>query len=112
MEKKALKEARASVQDTTQNTRAARFSLRFYIGIVLLTTNQPLGWAALLACNAVAIGKQDLFFTCLGFVLYALSWVMLGVGALLAGPEGIRYSRLLIRRGWRYCVQCFKKNKK
>lgn len=99
------------MQDTTRNARTVRFSLRFYIGILLLTTNQPLGWAALLACNAVAIGKQDLFFTCLGFVFYALSWVMLGVGAFLAGPEGIRYSRLLIRRGWRYCAQGFKKKK-
>ena len=90
------------MQDTSGNTRSERFSPRFYIGILLLTINQPLGWVALLVCNAIAIGTHDIFFTYLGFVLYALSWGMLGLGALLAGPEGIRYSRLLAKRGWRY----------
>jgi hypothetical protein len=27
---------------------------------------------------------------------------------LLAGPEGIRYSRLLIKRTWMYCVRFFR----
>ena len=73
-------------------------SSRFWIGIVLLTTNQPLGWGAMLVCDAIAISKHNEFFSYLGISLYALSWGMLGLGALLAGPEGIRYSRLLLKK--------------
>ena len=85
-----------------------KFSLRFWIGIILLTTNKPLGWGAVVACNAIAINKHDEFFLYLGIALYALSWVMLGLGALLAGPEGVRYSRLLLKKAWRYFVRLFK----
>jgi len=49
------------VQDTN-DTITIKFSLRFYIGILLLTTNQPLGWGAMLICNAIAIDRQDIFF--------------------------------------------------
>jgi len=83
-------------------------SSRFWIGIVLLTTNQPLGWGAMLACNAIAISKHNEFFSYLGIALYALSWGMLGLGALLAGPEGIRYSRLLLKKTWQCFIRLFK----
>ncbi|MBA7549292.1 hypothetical protein ES705_41770 [subsurface metagenome] len=96
------------MQDTN-DTSAIKFSLRFYIGILLLTTNQPIGWAAMLICNAVAIDKQNIFFTYLGFAFYALTWGMMGLGVLLAGPEGIRYSRLLLKKGWQYCARFFKR---
>ncbi|MDO9515970.1 MAG: hypothetical protein Q7J01_07740 [Syntrophales bacterium] len=98
------------MQDTNDTTNI-KFSLRFYIGIILLTTNQPIGWAAMAACNAIATSKNDIFFTYLGFVLYALTWGMLGLGVLLAGPEGVRYSRLLLKRGWRYCTRFLKREK-
>jgi len=92
------------VQDPN-DAEIIKFSLRFYVGILLLMANQPLGWLALLICNALAIGRHSIFFTYLGFTLYALSWVVLGVGVLLAGPEGVRYSRLLMKRGWRSCTR-------
>ncbi|MEA1970386.1 MAG: hypothetical protein U9N37_02040 [Thermodesulfobacteriota bacterium] len=85
-----------------------KFSLKFWIGIVLLTTNQPLGWGAMLACDAIAINKHNEFFFYLGIALYALSWGMLGLGALLAGPEGVSYSRLLLKKAWLYFVRLFK----
>jgi len=93
----------------TKDIATFRFSLRFYIGILLLTTNQPLGWGAMLICNAIALNRQDLFFTYLGLGLYALTWGMMGLGVLLAGPEGIRYSRLLLKRGWQYCTHLFQR---
>ncbi len=99
------------MQDTN-DTRSIKFSLKFYIGIILLTTNQPLGWGAMLICNTIAIDKQNIFFTYLGFGFYALSWGMLGLGLLLAGPEGVRYSRLLLKRGWQYCARFFKRGKR
>ncbi|MBW2631090.1 MAG: hypothetical protein JRC90_04910 [Deltaproteobacteria bacterium] len=91
--------------------KTMKFSLKFWIGIVLLTTNQPLGWGAMLACDAIAINKQDEFFFYLGIALYALSWGMLGLGALLAGPEGIRYSRLLLKKAWRRFALLFRGGK-
>lgn len=94
------------------DTRSTNFSLRFYTGIILLMTNQPIGWGAMAVCNIIAIERRDIFFTYLGFALYALTWGMLGVGVLLAGPEGVRYSRLLLKRGWRYCTRLFTRGKR
>ena len=99
------------MQDTNDK-KPTKPSLRFYIGIILLTTNQPIGWAAMAACNAIAINKQDIFFTYLGFAFYALTWGMLGLGVVLAGPEGVRFSRLLLKRAWRYYARFFKRDNK
>ena len=70
----------------------------FCIGIVLLTTNQPLGWGAMLICDALALKHHDTNYFYLGFLIYGLSWIMLGIGVLMAGPEGVKYSRILLRR--------------
>jgi hypothetical protein len=76
------------------------FSLKFWIGIILLVTNQPLGWGAMLVCSALAVKTKKKFFYFLGVGAYALSWGMLGLGFLLAGPEGIQYSRNLLKGLW------------
>ncbi len=75
-----------------------KFSLKFWIGIVLLTANQPIGWGVMLACDVLAISKNNEFFFYLGIALYSLSWGLLGLGLLLAGPEGVRYSRFLRKK--------------
>ncbi|MBN2283171.1 MAG: hypothetical protein JXO48_04710 [Deltaproteobacteria bacterium] len=71
---------------------------RFWVGIILLTTNQPLGWAAMLVCDSFAIQRHSMFPAYLGITLYGISWIMLGIGVLLAGPEGVRYARNFYRR--------------
>lgn len=76
------------------------FSLKFWIGIILLVTNQPLGWGSMLLCSALAVKTKKKFFYLLGIGAYALSWGMLGLGFLLAGPEGVRYSRSLLKGLW------------
>ena len=83
------------------------FSLKTWIGIILLVANQPLGAGALLICNVIAIKKHNVFFSFLGIGAYALSWGMLGLGLLLAGPEGMRYARGLLRRLWRFFANVF-----
>ena len=83
------------------------FSLKTWIGIILIVSNQPLGAGALLICNAIAIQKHDVFFSFLGMGAYALSWGVLGLGLLMAGPEGIRYTRGLLRRLWRFFADVF-----
>lgn len=76
------------------------FTLKFWIGIILLVTNQPLGWGAMLLCGALAVKTKKKFFYFLGVGAYALSWGMLGLGFLLAGPEGVQYSRNLLKGLW------------
>jgi hypothetical protein len=83
------------------------FSLKFWIGTILLITNQPVGWGALLIGNTISINKQDALFSYLGMGTYAFSWGMLGLGLILAGPEGIKYSRSLIRKLWNSCSRLF-----
>ena len=83
------------------------FSLKFWMGIALLVTNQPIGWGAMFIFNALSINKQNALFSVLGFGTYALSWGMLGLGLLLAGPEGIKYSRSLIKKLWRFFAYRF-----
>ncbi len=83
------------------------FSLKFWIGIILLITNQPLGWGAMLIFNAIAIHKQNELFFFLGIGAFALSWGMLGLGLLLAGPEGIKYFRILLKKLWSFFAHLF-----
>ena len=82
-------------------------SLKFWIGIILLITNQPVGWGAMLIGNTISINKQDALFSYLGIGTYAFSWGMLGLGLLMAGPEGIKYSRSLIKKLRNFCTQLF-----
>jgi hypothetical protein len=77
-----------------------KFSPKFWIGIILLVTNQPFGWGAMVIFQAIAIKTHNMLFFYLGIGAYALSWSMLGLGVLLAGPEGVRYSRMLLHKLW------------
>ena len=83
------------------------FSLKFLIGIILLIINQPLGWGAMLICNALTIEKHNVLFSFLGIGAYALSWGILGLGLLMAGPEGIKYSRSLLKKLWSFFAHLF-----
>ena len=83
------------------------FSLKFWIGIILLIINQPLGWGAMLICNALTIEKHNVLFSFLGIGAYALSWGILGLGLLMAGPEGIKYSRSLLKKLWSFFAHLF-----
>ena len=80
------------------------FSLKFWIGIILLMTNQPVGWGAMFIGNTISLNKQDSIYSFLGIGTYAFSWGMLGLGLFLAGPEGIKYSRSLIKKLWNFCT--------
>lgn len=82
----------------------ATFSIKFWIGIALLVSNQPIGWTAMAICNGLAINRYDLFYSWLGFCIYGLTWGMLGLGVFLSGREGIKYSSGLFKRLWRYLI--------
>ena len=73
-------------------------SAKFWIGIIFLVANQPLGILAIILCNAIALRQNNAVFTLIGLGAYALSWGMLGLGLLLAGPEGVAISRKWIKK--------------
>ena len=73
-------------------------SAKFWIGIFLLVANQPLGFLAIFVCNIIALRQQDAIFSFIGLGAYVLSWGLLGLGLLLAGPEGIVLSRSFLKR--------------
>ena len=75
-------------------------SLRFKIGVFFLVVNVPLGYegGVLLAVIGVAMGKP-VFGLDLGVGIYILSWIMLGLGIWMAGPEGVQLLKDL-RKKW------------
>ena len=77
-----------------------RVSIRFLVGVILLAVNQPFGWGALVVCTVLAVKTQKTTFYLLGVGAYALSWGLLGLGLILAGPEGIPYLRDVLGKTW------------
>jgi hypothetical protein len=73
--------------------------MRFKLGVFLLILNIPygIGGAAIAASIGVASGHK-LFWSAVAVAIYASSWAMLGLGVLLAGPEGLQYARELRNR--------------
>jgi hypothetical protein len=79
------------------------FSIKFWVGIILLISNQPVGWGAMFIGHTISFNKQDALYAFLGMGTYVFSWGMLGLGLLMAGPEGVKYSRSLIKKLWNSC---------
>ena len=84
-----------------------KFSLKFWIGIVLLLTNSAFGWGAIVIFNSMAIIESDETFHFWGICGYVISWGMLGLGLILAGPQGLKYSRILLKRFWQFLARVF-----
>ena len=75
-------------------------SLRFKIGVFFLVVNMPFGYGGgfLAAAIGVKMG-QPKFGVVLGVGIYILSWIMLGLGIWMAGPEGVQLVKDL-RKKW------------
>ncbi len=69
------------------------------IGILLLVTNIPFGYLMLLVGSTIAAITSESRWLLIGTAGYALSWLMLGLGTLMAGPAlTIRLKRTVKRR--------------
>jgi hypothetical protein len=64
-------------------------SVRFIAGVILLLTNQVIGWAGMAVGIYLAKKFSRKIFYFLGVGIYGFSWAMLAFGAYLAGPQGI-----------------------
>jgi hypothetical protein len=91
-----MDETPATINETVKPKR----SLRFKIGVFLLVVNTPFGYGggALAAAIGVKIGQPALGVG-LGVGVYILSWIMLGLGIWMAGPEGVQLVKDL-RKKW------------
>src|SRR5512138_2696744 len=78
-----------------------QYSTRFIVGMVLLTTNQFVGWGGIALCAYLAKKTCKKVYALWGTIIYALSWGMLFLGAWLAGPEGLRIAKKYAAKfGW------------
>lgn len=65
--------------------------------MVLLLTNQVVGWAGLIGGSYLGKKTGKKIFFAAGTGVYAISWGMLALGAYLAGPEGVGLVKKLFR---------------
>ncbi len=72
-------------------------NVRFIIGVILLFTNQPLGWGGMILFNSLALKYHKPFYSYIGFSIYALSWGILFLGVYLAGKEGV----IFVKNHWK-----------
>ena len=69
----------------------------FATGITLIAVSSPLGWIGLLGFAALAAAKRNPHWVWPGVGIYALSWVLLGIGVLITGKAGMARARELLR---------------
>jgi uncharacterized membrane protein (DUF485 family) len=74
-------------------------SLRFKIGVFFLVVNMPFGFGGGFLAAAIGVKKgQPKFGLVLGVGIYILSWIMLGLGIWMAGPEGVQLAKDLCKK--------------
>ncbi|HBU70014.1 MAG TPA: hypothetical protein DEE98_06465 [Elusimicrobia bacterium] len=75
---------------------------RFIAGLILLVTNQPVGWGGIIYFAYLAKKTGKKYYIAIGTAVYAISWGMLALGFYLAGPEGMSLAkRLSAKYGWK-----------
>jgi hypothetical protein len=75
-------------------------SLRFKIGVFFLVVNTPFGYGGGILAAAIGVKMgQPRFGVSLGVGIYIFSWIMLGLGIWMAGPEGVQLVKDL-RKKW------------
>jgi hypothetical protein len=74
-------------------------NVRFKTGVYLIVLNIPFGQAGIVLAGLLAVRTgHKAFWAGIAVVVYALSWVMLGIGVVLSGKEGIQYAKELTRK--------------
>jgi hypothetical protein len=74
-------------------------SFRLVVGVSLIGLSMIMGWPSVGVFGLVAIYVRDpLIFLIGGPATYAVSWVVWGAGMWIAGPDNIRYAKVLL--GW------------
>ena len=100
VEQQIMEESEPERTSADPSSAELKWTPRFKIGVVLLVSNIPMGLIgfALTGIMAATTGNKA-FWAMIGVIIYGLSWAMLGLGVLLAGPQGVGYVKAL-RRKW------------
>ena len=91
-----------STKKIIERLRSSKKALK--IGVFLLIINPPLGYVSFLVCGYLSTRYEDKSYMSEATVFYAFTWVMAGIGILLAGPRGTVLAK-------RYFKNIFKKSK-
>jgi hypothetical protein len=70
----------------------------FYVGVALLLINSPLGYVGLGVAGLIYAKTGNAFWLKVGGGFYVFTWAMLGLGAFLAGPEGLVLAKVWWKR--------------
>jgi hypothetical protein len=74
-----------------------KYSVSFLIGMALLILNPVIGWGAVVIAVYMYKRKKNKIYLLLGTITYILSWGMLFLGSLLAGPQGLKLLKTFVR---------------
>jgi len=91
-----------SAKEILERLRSSKKALK--IGVFLLIINPPLGYVSFLICGYLSAMDEEASYLSEATVFYAFTWVMAGIGALLAGPRGTVLAK-------KYFKNIFRKNK-
>ncbi len=72
-----------------------------FTGLLLVVLNVPVGWGGAAICACMGARSTSRFWYMAAGVIYVLSWVMLGLGLLLAGPQVIASFKKRRQSAWR-----------
>ena len=76
-------------------------SPRAFAGLLMVALNVPVGWGGAAFCALMGAGGKSRIWYVASVAIYALSWGMLGLGLLLAGPPVVTRFRKRSRSAWR-----------
>ena len=60
---------------------------KFRLGIIFLVLSYVFGWPFLLLIETIALYYQSSTLGIIGAIIYIVSWGLLGIAVLLAGPD-------------------------
>ncbi len=83
-----------------------RPSGKLMVGVVLIIISSLLGWPAVVLAGWLAVERGNAWVLFVGGpAIYGVSWVIWGLGLLVAGRDSLRYANLLSRYGTRRVVE-------
>ncbi len=71
---------------------------RYLAGLIMLALNYPFGWGGVAFGAALYLKTKNALWLAVASGFYLLSWLLLVLGFILAGTEGLRHLRFFWRR--------------
>jgi len=75
-----------------------RHRILFGVGLGLILLSFPVGWAGGLGFTAAAVASGERRWLLVALGVYLASWLIMGLGVLIAGRAGVERAREIMRR--------------